>query len=149
MSNLSLSEFLGKVAASGRVSFGDVQRLQRDILPHGIGDRAEAEALFDLDRRAARADPAWSAWLVAATVDFVVWAQRPTGVVEEDAARWLAGALAGDGAVASRTARRIAREIAEEAQAFQNDALVALAGLAKPVGPTPRLQPSAENALAA
>ena len=56
----SLSEFVGKVESKGRISFGDVQRLQRDILPDGLASREEAELLIALDRRATKADPAWS-----------------------------------------------------------------------------------------
>ena len=71
---------------------------------------------------------AWSGFLIATLVEFVVWADRPTGIVDEDTARWLAAALAGDGAVPpTRTARLIAREVAEEAEAFENDAFAALA----------------------
>ena len=133
MSKVSLTEFAGKVRQKSRISFGDVQRLQRDILPDGLGSRAEAELLIDLDRDVARADPAWSGFLVASLVEFVVWAERPTGIVDEDTGRWLAAALTGDGAARTRTARLIAREIVEEAQAFENDALAALAAsLAKP-----------------
>ena len=71
---------------------------------------------------------AWSGFLIATLVEFVVWADRPTGIVDEDTACWLAAALAGDGAVPpTRTARLIAREVAEEAEAFENDAFAALA----------------------
>ena len=71
---------------------------------------------------------AWSGFLIATLVEFVVRADRPTGIVDEDTARWLAAALAGDGAVPpTRTARLIAREVAEEAEAFENDAFAALA----------------------
>ena len=128
MSKISLSEFASKVREKNRINFADVQRLQRDILPEGLFSREDAEILIGLDRHIARADAGWTRFLVAAVVDFVVWGERPTGVVDEDTARWLAAALAGHGALASpRSARLIAREIAQEAQAFQNDALATLA----------------------
>jgi len=76
----------------------------------------------------ARADFAWSDFLVAAIVQFVVWAERPTGIVDSDTALWLAAALGGEGAP-TRTARLIAREIIEEGQTFENDALAALAAI--------------------
>lgn len=133
MIKISLSDFAGRVREKNRISFGDVQRLQRDVLPDGIASREDAETLLGIDREVTRADVAWSRWLVAALVDFVVWAERPTGVVDEEMARWLAAALAGGGARHGKTARLIAREIAQEAQAFENDALAALAaGVAKP-----------------
>lgn len=123
----SLSEFANKVRVKDRISFGDVQRLQRDILPDGISTREDADLLIHLDRDIARIDRAWERWLVAMVVDFVVWAERPTGVVDEDTARWLAATLNGpDGAHPTKTGRLIAREIAEEAHGFENEALTAL-----------------------
>ena len=125
---VSLSDYSIKVRSKNRISFGDVQRLQRNVLPDGIGSREEAELLIDLDREMARTDRAWERWLVTAIVDFVVWAERPTGVVDENTAIWLAAALNGPESTRStRTARLIAREIAEEAQGFENEALATLA----------------------
>jgi hypothetical protein len=141
MSKNSLSQTVSKLREKGRISFGDVQRLRRDVLPHGIGTREEAELLIELDRHVSRADNAWSGFLIATLVEFVVWAERPTGIVNEDTARWLAATLSADGASPpTKTARLIAREVAEEAHAFENDALTALAaGFAKrkfrPTGP--------------
>src|SRR4051812_14779167 len=126
MSNLSLTEFANKIREKKLISFGDVQRLRRDILPDGIGCRGDVEFLLGLDRYVTRADSAWSDFLVAVVVQFVVWAERPTGIVDNDTALWLAAALGGEGAP-TRTARLIAREIIEEAQTFETDALAALA----------------------
>ncbi len=128
MSKISLDQFASKAFGTKRISFADVQRLQRDILPDGIGSREEAELLIGLDRDVGRADDTWERWLLSMIVDFVVWAERPTGVVDEDTARWLAATLAPHAnARATKTARLIAREIALEAQGFENDALTALA----------------------
>jgi hypothetical protein len=133
MKKISLSLSVGKLRQKGRISFGDVQRLRRDILPDGIGAREEAELLLELDRHVSRADDAWSNFLTATLVEFVVWSERPTGIVDEDTARWLAATLSVDGAApVTKAARRIAREVAEEAHAFENGALTALAaGFAK------------------
>jgi hypothetical protein len=128
-----LSEFTSKIRAKNRICFGDVQRLQRNILADGIGNRAAAELLIDLDRQVSRADPAWERWLVTMMVDFVVWAERPTGIVDEDAAGWLVGALTGnESGRPTKTGRLIIREIAREAQAFENEALAMLASVSKP-----------------
>jgi hypothetical protein len=144
-----LSDFAAKAVERNRISFGDVQRLRRSILPDGLGCRAEAEALLSLDRKVGKADPAWERWLVATLVDFVVWAERPTGVVDEDTALWLAAALSGGGSGASRRARLIAREIAEEAHAFEHDALAALARIAAAPARPPRRQPADRASVAA
>ena len=85
MINSSLQAFASKVQSAGRISFGDVKRLQRDILPNGICSRAEAELLLTLDQIVSRADRAFADWLVAMMVDFVVWGVRPTGSVDAEA----------------------------------------------------------------
>jgi hypothetical protein len=145
------SDFTDKILAKDRISFGDVRRLKRDILPDGIASREEAEALLGLDRAVTKADAAWERWLVTTIVDFVVWAERPTGIVDEDTALWLAAALrAHAGTRAGKRGRLIAREIAEEAHAFENDALATLAGIGAS-SPRPRRnrEPATEPALAA
>ena len=115
MSSSSLQRFVSKVEAKSRITFGDIRRLQRDVLPDGISSREEAELLLRLDGQVTRADEAWADWLVAAITDFVVWGERPTGAVEDDAARWLKSLLNATG-VPTKAARRIAREIRREAE---------------------------------
>jgi hypothetical protein len=127
MSEVSLSEFASKVRAKNRISFGDVRRLQRDYLADGIGSREDLELLIGLDREIARVDSAWERWLVTMAVDFVVWVERPTGVVSEETAEWLASTLRGEGECLTKTGRLIAREVAQEAAAFENEALAILA----------------------
>jgi hypothetical protein len=148
MDNNLLSEFVSKVVHRKRISFGDIRRLKRDILPDGIASREQAEALLLLDDEIAKAAPAWERWLVPTLVDFVVWAERPTGILDEDAAHWLTTTLANDrGTRTSKTGRLIAREIAEEAHAFQNDALAALSRIGRTSGrksrrPEPESRPA-------
>ncbi len=113
MTPTSLQDFVTKTAAKNRITFGDVRRLQRDVLPDGIASRREAELLIGLDGAVARADGAWTEWLVAAVTDFVVWGERPTGAVESEAGEWLTGCLAAAGP--TKAARRIARQIRREA----------------------------------
>jgi hypothetical protein len=115
MNTSNLQVFVTKTEAHNRITFGDVRRLQRDILPDGIPSRAEVELLLGLDARVARADSAWTDWLVAAIVDYVVWVERPTGSVPEEASRWLNGLLLIEGRP-TRAGRRIAREIRQEAE---------------------------------
>jgi len=115
MNIISLQDFVSKAAAKSRITFGDVRRLQRDILPDGISTREQAELLIRLDGQVARADDTWSDWLVTCVVDFVVWGERPTGAVEAEAAVWLRDLLAASGSP-TKAARRIAREIRQEAQ---------------------------------
>src|SRR5215212_10035240 len=113
MINSSLQSFTNKVQAAGRISFGDVKRLKRDILPDGISSREEAELLLTLAQTVDRADRAFADWLVAMMVDFVVWGTRPTGVIDGETAAWLTPFLVGQRT--TKTMRRLARELATEA----------------------------------
>lgn len=115
MNTTKLQDFVTKTAAKNRITFGDVRRLQRNVLPDGVSTREEAELLIRLDGQVARADRAWVDWLVASIADFVVWCERPTGAVEAEAAVWLKECLAATGAP-TKAARRIAREIRREAE---------------------------------
>jgi hypothetical protein len=122
---VSLSDFAEKVRAKNRITFGDVRRLQRDVLPDGIESREQAELLFELDRSIPRIERSWEACLVALVVDFVVWVERPTGIVDQATAEWVSTVL-GAPEAATRTARLIAREIADEAAGFESGALTSL-----------------------
>src|SRR3954469_25816070 len=114
MINSSLQAFASNVQKAGCISFGDVQRLQRDILPDAISSRAEAELLLTLDQSISRADRAFADWLVAMMVDVVVWGVRTTGSVEAETAAWLTPFLVGQRA--TKTMLRLARELASEAE---------------------------------
>jgi hypothetical protein len=115
MNNPLLEIFATKVAAKSRITFGDVCRLRRDVLPDGIGGRAEAEALLKIDRLIGRADSSWVEWLTNAIVEFAVWSERPTGHIDADAAGWLAQELSRHGPL-TKAGRRIVREIQFEAE---------------------------------
>jgi hypothetical protein len=130
MINVSLCDFAGKVRLKNRITYGDVQRLKRDVLPDCIDSREEAELLLELDREISRIDSSWAPWLVAMFVDFVVWVERPTGVVAGDTTDWLSTALTGpEGAHPTKTGRLIARAIADEAAMSDGEIVVPSASL--------------------
>jgi hypothetical protein len=104
------------VQEAGCISFGDVKRLQRDIVPDGISSREEAELLLALEQNVSRADRAFADWLVAMMVDFVVWGLRPTGTVDAETAAWLTPFLVGQRT--TKTTRRLAREVVAEADHY-------------------------------
>jgi hypothetical protein len=89
MSNTSLCAFVSKVRSNNRIRFGDLRRLQRDILPNGISARHEAEALLDLDRSIERADEGWSVCLTTLIKNFVISSSIPPGYVDRPTAEWL------------------------------------------------------------
>jgi hypothetical protein len=69
MSN-SLRKFVTKTLHNNRIGFGDLRRLERDILPVGITTPFEAEVLIALDRTIRRADRRWSDYLFIADKEF-------------------------------------------------------------------------------
>ncbi len=78
-----------EAASRGEITADDVARLRRDIFSDGAITRDEADALFALEKAATRKCPAWTAFLVEAITDHVVWQSRPTGVVNESQGEWL------------------------------------------------------------
>ncbi|KMO19294.1 hypothetical protein [Methylobacterium platani] len=115
MITTSLQHFCNRIIAAGAISLEDVRELNRAVLPDGLTDREEADMLFGLDRAIPEADPAFGEWLVAATVDFAVWGERPTGHIDADTAHWLSASLAcGRGPTA--TGARIAVEVVRAAE---------------------------------
>ena len=64
MHSTSLRDFVTHARQTGRIRFGDLRRLQRDILPARLTTRDEAEALIALDHSVTKADPDWTNYLV-------------------------------------------------------------------------------------
>ena len=110
----SLRAFVTKALERNRISFGDLRRLQRTVLPHGLLTREQAEVLIALDHTITRTDKAWAGFLVAALTDFVVWRSSSPGRVEPETAAWLVASLSCGRP--TRTTGMIARAIVREAQ---------------------------------
>ncbi len=103
----SLRDFASRTAASGRIRFGDLRRLQRDLLPNGITTREEAEALLNLDQAVSRADPDWPGWLSSALKAYAVSGEG----VDSQRASWLAERLSER---RTKAAQVLARHLATE-----------------------------------
>ena len=114
MTSDRLRQAAEEIISRGRIAFADVRRLRRDLLPDGVSSREEAEILIRLDQETARSDRAWTEFFVSELVDFVVWAERPTGIVDEEAAIWLSDAL--DRGRATRSSRALVHAIVREAE---------------------------------
>ncbi|HEX2509617.1 MAG TPA: hypothetical protein VHK66_03785 [Microvirga sp.] len=106
MKATSLQTFVSRVAKAKRMSFADLRRLQRDVLPHGPTTRGEVEAIVALDRALTRADDGWRDYLLDAVRGFMT-----TSAATPEATRWLASILA---AAPDRTAQAIALAAIEE-----------------------------------
>lgn len=127
-------EFVDRVMDRRAIDDEDVKMLQRNILNDIVVTRDIIDVLVALDRAVAQSCKAYADYLVAVVVDFAVWENRPTGVIDRDKAHWLVTTLsAGEGPTV--TAQRIAFEIAREAE-HCDEALLAFAfakGAAKEV----------------
>jgi hypothetical protein len=113
MQNTPFQAFIGKVRASRRLLYGDLQRLQRNVLPKGIQDRHQAEALIALDGVLERFDDGWTGFLAGALKAFVLSNSARPGMVDRETADWLASVL---GHLSPKAAAGIAREIILEAR---------------------------------
>lgn len=68
-----------------------VRRLRYDLFRGDALTRDEADALFDIERAARSECPEWRDFFVSTIVDYLVWQQRPSGVLNEAQAEWLIG----------------------------------------------------------
>jgi hypothetical protein len=85
MDTTPLCAFVSKVTASNRLVFGDLRRLQRDVLPSGPTSREEIEVLLSLDS-IGQVDEDWPDYLVETIVRFVLSSSDPPGYVDADTA---------------------------------------------------------------
>jgi hypothetical protein len=112
--------FATKARASNRLLYGDLRRLQRDVLPTGARTREEVEALLTLDS-SERVDRDWPGYLARVVTEYVLSISEPRGVVDAETAAWLGTALAD---ARPRSAAAFVRALLREAQ-HVDEALVA------------------------
>jgi hypothetical protein len=124
MTSILLGEFVRRALDEKRVRFGELRRLQRNILPEGITSREEAEILVALDRTLATSDKEWTEYLTSAIRKFVVQRSGEPKQVDHETAEWLVNVLSD--CRSPKTAVRIAKEIACEAESV-DPVLLALA----------------------
>jgi len=115
MTNKNFFRFVDEILDRQCITAKDVAHIQRDILPDGITCREEADVLIALDRAVKHQDASFADCLVAMLVDFVVWGERPTGIVRGEDAHWLVTSL-GAGGGPTVNALRVGMEIVREAQ---------------------------------
>ena len=94
MDTTPLGVFVTKVTASNRIVFGDLRRLQRNVLPAGPTSREEIETLLSLDSMG-QVDEDWPDYLAETVVQFVLARSKPPGHVNREMAAWLVSALSG------------------------------------------------------
>jgi len=87
-----------ELAKGGEINAADVATLRCEFFRDGFITREEADALFALERAAPVKCLEWTQFFVETITHYVVWQERPTGVVNEAQGEWL---LASADAVAS------------------------------------------------
>ena len=75
--------------ARGAVWDCDIELVSRGVLAGRPVTRAEADALFEVERANIEKCQAWTCFLVEAITDHLVWEARPTGIIDEEKAEWL------------------------------------------------------------
>jgi hypothetical protein len=110
MDNNRLQDFVTITVLHNRITFGDVRRLQRDYLPHGLASREQVEILLHLDGMIERVDRAWADWLAAAVFDFAVFSERSVDAVESGTCDWLLDHLAALD-ISTKVTRRLERDL--------------------------------------
>src|SRR5215216_2897225 len=112
MDTTPLCVFVNKVTANNRIVFGDLRRLQRDVLPTGPTSREGIETLLSLNSLG-QLDDDWPDYLVATIKAFVLSTSDPPGSVDADTAAWLVTSLSD---ARPRSATAILRAVLSEAR---------------------------------
>ena len=129
MNKEMLRQLIADALDSGVVTVKDLQRLRREVMADGLTCREEADRLIALDRSDVALPDGWADALTAAVVDYAVWTERPTGMVDAEAASWLIATLSAGGCPTDM-ARRIAFEVVKEADSV-DESLIAFVLRAK------------------
>ena len=78
-----------RLAGTDAIADMHVEALRRDVFGDGAVTRAEADALFALERSTTPKCACWTPFFVEAITDHVVWQVRPTGIVSAAQGEWL------------------------------------------------------------
>ncbi|MCB5202071.1 hypothetical protein LH464_06225 [Neorhizobium sp. T786] len=116
MSDMRFSFPACLVAGKGQITPDDVGHMRRHMWPEGIGNRQQAAMAIALDECCTTRCPEWTAYLVEAVTDFVVWRQPQPGSVSGATAGWLLEGLTDQGAVRTRTGLDILLRVLEAAR---------------------------------
>jgi hypothetical protein len=85
-----------------RIDASDVVSLLREVYPQGVQGRNEAEALIGFDREFPDPTPEWRSFMAEAVADHLICRSEPYGVITDEKASWLAGAIAPSGRIATQ-----------------------------------------------
>ncbi|MFT4097726.1 MAG: hypothetical protein QM651_11420 [Rhodoblastus sp.] len=77
------------IEREGGVDADLVRRLRFDLFRGDALTQDEADALFAIERTLRPECPEWRDFFIDSIVDFLIWQQRPSGVLNEAQAEWL------------------------------------------------------------
>lgn len=89
LAQIERGALIARLTRRGRIAEHDVAALRRMIEDSGSISREEAAALMAADAVVADKADAWTAFLIEAVTDHLVWQSRPTGVLSGPQAEWL------------------------------------------------------------
>lgn len=85
---------LTKVGDLGKVSENEARALLDEVSEDGIASRAEAEAIFALNRQLEEAFPDWDTRFCSLLKDYLLTSEAPVGWMDEQECVWLIGQIA-------------------------------------------------------
>lgn len=91
---VSTSRSTASALTQGRnIDAADVIALLREVYADGIGTREEADELIAFDHTLGDSPTGWSEFFAATVADHVVQRSDPAGIIDDDNATWLIGAI--------------------------------------------------------
>ena len=118
------------VAGKGRIATDDILMLRKYAFPDGLKSSEDALELLALNETSIEKSPQWAEYLVESLAMFIVYGSAPTGIIDENKAKWLMRTVAVDGAVKSALelevmlhAMEVSSEVPESLSAFALDQL--------------------------
>ncbi|MBZ0230345.1 MAG: hypothetical protein K8F58_18100, partial [Bauldia sp.] len=114
---MSTEDVFSRVKRSGKVTADDALASRRAVYgDDGAIAPGEIDMLFRIDEAASAADPAWSALLAEAGVDYIVHQRQPSGYIDEANAEWLVERIGRDGKVKTATELELLVKVLEAAR---------------------------------
>lgn len=108
MMNTKLGAFIESLLDRKEISPDDLLFLQNVVLPEGISNRHEADALLALDRILTPCRQ-WTNILISLIVNYVLTGDKREGRIDRETAHWLISSL--DVGEINETAARIAQDV--------------------------------------
>lgn len=121
---MSPSELIATLLAKGSLDAEDVLRLRREIYGDGVIDRAEAEAVFELERSCNSKAPEWLAFFVDELTYYFVYKAQPRGYVSEENAQFLTDQIISDGRINGPTELELLIDIVSSAHSCPEELVV-------------------------